>query len=241
MKIIGLKISLIEYDPRRFFSFDQQNLVYLEMPKVASSSILFTISQYYGVKLNPLRIRQENLWHIQRGKLKKNQANYYKFTFIRNPFDRLVSSYRDKIINQDKKKIPYHYNAPHFSIPENASFADFVKIIVDIPDSMADRHFKSQYATLYDKNRLLVDWIGRFEHLGSDWAELAEKYNFKPDLFHQNSSHNVENIHQDYRLYYTKELAHMVYKRYQKDVDLLGYSHAYEDLLDFIETQDSQK
>ncbi len=230
-----VKTSLIEHERRSFLIFDQQNLVYLKTPKVACSSILLTISEYYGVKVNP-SIHYDNFWHVQRGKLNKNSANYYKFTFIRNPFDRLVSCYKSKILLPYNLKQPPHFNAPYFStIQPNSSFADFVQSIANIPDFMADQHFKSQYAILYDKNKLLVDWIGRFENLEADWAELAKKYNFKPDLAYHNSSHNVENTYQDYRLYYTKELADMVYKRYQKDVELLGYSHAYQKLLDFLE------
>ncbi|MGB0383499.1 MAG: sulfotransferase family 2 domain-containing protein [Ardenticatenaceae bacterium] len=230
-----------EYDPRMFYILDKQKLVYLAIPKVATTSILLTISESYGLKIKRGLIHSNPFWHCQLGKLNKAQTPYHKFTFIRNPFDRLVSCYKEKIVNRYNRKLPPFYNGPHLSVPENASFAQFVQIVSDTPDCLADRHFKSQYAILYRKNNLLVDWVGRFEHLAENWAELAEKYNLRPHLLHKLSSHNFENTPRDYKLYYTREFADMVYKRYQKDVDLLGYSDAYQELLGFIESQRSEK
>lgn len=239
---LGLKIPFIssewvcfhEYDPRTFYIFDKKKLVYLAVPKVATTSILLTISQSYDIKIKRRRIHSNPFWHRKQGKLDQSQANYYKFTFIRNPFDRLVSCYKEKIVKRYNRKLPPFYDSHHLSVTENASFSEFVEIISDIPDCLADRHIKSQYATLYRKNRLLVDRVGRFEHLAENWAELAKKYNLKPELLHKLSSYHFENTHRDYRLYYTRELAEMVYKRYQKDVELLGYTDAYQELLDFI-------
>ena len=80
-----------------------------------------------------------------------------------------------------------------------------------------------------------MDYIGKFETLSQDWQFLAQQYGFSEELPHLNrSKKDKKDTSSDFRTYYTKELAQLVYKRYQQDVELFGYRDAYEDLLDFV-------
>ena len=228
-----------QIDPREFYLFDDRKLIYLVVPKVACTSIKTSIGMAYGITSPEysLKIHEHPGWQRKIGMLSTVYQDYHKFTFVRNPFDRLVSCYRDKVIFSDPDEIypkPYFELDYFFPICANISFAEFVESITEIPDRLADRHFKSQHATLYHKGKLLVDYIGKFENLNEDWKALAQKYNFPTQLEHQHTTHTKTGTHKDYRAYYTKKLVQMVYKRYQADVELFGYQDDYRELMNYV-------
>jgi len=226
-----------EHDPRKLYIFEDRKLVFIEVAKVACSSILAAIGDSYQVKLQPA-LHSDAFWQIERGTLSPQYQAYAKFAFVRNPFDRIVSCYKHKILhvrNQNQNQpIPYILRK---YIPLDATFTEFVNVIRGVPDSHADRHFKSQYAILYEGGRLLPDWVGRFETLADSWAELAQKYTFAQSLPKLRSTEHLHDARRDYRDYYTRELAEMVYRRYKKDIEVFGYVNAYQELLTFIDRQ----
>ena len=57
------------------------------------------------------------------------------------------------------------------------------------PDHLADRHFKRQCCFICPPGEKLVfDFIGRFENLAEDWRYIAERFDFDPVLPHRNAS-----------------------------------------------------
>jgi hypothetical protein len=167
--------------------------------------------------------------------LNRIKTSSTRFSFVRNPFDRLVSCYRGKIIfaRTPKTRTPLYHDY-FFALPVNISFADFAQRVSRIPDALADSHFKSQYALLYSGEELQVDYVGKFEQLDRDWQPIAEKYQLDPLLSHANVSKNKPGCQSDYRLYYTEALVKLVYERYRKDVHLFGYEEEYKQLLAFV-------
>jgi chondroitin 4-sulfotransferase 11 len=215
-------------------------LVYLSVPKAACTAIKLALAKAIGIVFEPDQdieyiVHFHPKWHREGGRLTQAQSGYYRFSFVRDPFDRLVSCYRSKIFfKQTAKTVTPLYASYYFSLPVNISFADFVQRVVRIPDSLADSHFKSQYAMLYHGEELQVDTVGRFEHLDEDWKPIAARYNLDPTLAQSNVSKNKPGCHNDYRLYYTEPLARLVYERYRKDVQVFGYEKDYEALLEFV-------
>ncbi|WP_013325563.1 sulfotransferase family protein [Gloeothece verrucosa] len=231
-----------ELVPQTRYVFTDRKLIYLVVQKVACTSIKTTIARSYGIK-----VQQEEDIHLDQflqsklGRPKKNEyPEYTIFSFVRNPYDRLVSCYRDKVLD-----VKQRYSVPYFDtklgyypyyIPHDISFAEFVQIIVKIPDYLADNHFKSQYAILSSYGKLLPDFIGRMETLQQDWEKLAKTYNFDVNLAHLNSTQKTS-----FSKYYTQELVDLVYQRYQKDFEHLGYSQAKQALRQKIENNLQKK
>jgi hypothetical protein len=84
--------------------------------------------------------------------------NYFKFAFVRNPWERLLSEYR--------------YRHPRHDM----SFRRFVdERFASLDDySDASRHVMPQSKFLTDASgRRIVDFVGRFENLASDFAKVA--------------------------------------------------------------------
>lgn len=229
-----------EVVPRIFYLIDPLKLAYLETPKVACTAIRMALAQASGISFDRSEGFEYHLyidpqWHRVAGKLDRAQCGYDRFSFVRNPFDRLVSCYRSKVIYRPSpKQVSPHFQNYFFTIPVNISFADFVERVSQIPDALADAHFKSQYAMLSCDGELQVDYLGRFEWLADDWRPIAERYQLEPLLEAANVSKNKPGTHSDYRLYYTEPLVHWVYERYRKDVEAFGYQEEYEQLLEFV-------
>lgn len=150
-------------DPREFLVFDDRKLVYLVIPKVACTSIKNMSARAYGIHTEEIyRIHQREKWSAyQVGLLQEDYPGYCKFAFVRNPFSRLVSCYQDKVLSSGPDGL-YLKEQTFPGISSEMSFADFVQQVARIPDRLADRHFKSQYANLYHRGKLLVDYIGKF-------------------------------------------------------------------------------
>jgi hypothetical protein len=68
------------------------------------------------------------------------------------------------------------------------------------------------------KGELLVDFVGRFEHLKRDVATVLSEIGIDGELPYANKSKRGH-----YRDYYTSELREIVAERFQKDIEHFGY------------------
>jgi hypothetical protein len=141
------------------------------------------------------------------------------FAFVRNPLNRLLSSYTDKILKAraaGQKKCIFWNLDIHFDM----NFEQFVNRVAEIPDAKIDRHLRSQTFFLCKGDELMVDFIGKFESLLDDWQKLMEKLSLPP-LPHKNIS--LQESENNEESFYTRNIAEVAIERYRKDIELLGY------------------
>jgi hypothetical protein len=227
------------YIPVDYFVFDQRRLVYISIPKVACTSLKIALMGG-GVHAGNEYSKYMNIHHdvntMHRPSLPRQASNYFKFAFVRNPFDRLVSFYEDKVRRPTQHNGRYYFDSPYnrtliktlfgTCFSPDISFTDFVQLVSRIPDWLADGHFKSQYAMLFRLGRQIPDFIGRFENLEEDWKPLAQNYGL-PALKKRNA-----NTLNDWRAYYSdRAVVERVAQRYRKDLAHFGYEREYTELL----------
>lgn len=136
---------------------------------------------------------------------------YFKFTFVRNPWDRLVSAYHYLRRGHPMSKI--------VDVVGSMEFTDFVKTRLRDPLVAADVHLRPQASFLLDETgRLTVDFVGRFESLEADFSTVARRLGLERTLPHRNTS-----AHADYRRYYDEESRAIVADFYRQDIELFGY------------------
>lgn len=137
--------------------------------------------------------------------------NFNTFAFVRNPWARLVSQYKQ-------------FQRPHFLHIEKRrklheasldSFESFAYQYREDPRPMwqllAD-----------DSGKLAVDHIGRFEHLGPDLSHICCQLKMPQlTLDHLNPAQGKSKNYQDY---YTPQLLDIVNPVLEKDAELFGYS-----------------
>jgi hypothetical protein len=144
-------------------------------------------------------------------------AGYFKFGFVRNPWARILSLYQDftkKRIHQYSALV--RHDKPLFS--EFAGFEDFCLRVGNSP-WMEDIFFQSQ-AKLLDEANHTMDYIGRFEQLDTDFAEVCDKLGLN-DI--QLESHNIGVYEGDYHQHYTSQAADAIGKLYADDAELFEY------------------
>lgn len=210
---------------------DEKNKVlFFNNPKVACTSLMVSM-------FNCSDIPDDDNYLVQRyiigtpnniKQLPTNLNNYYKFGFVRNPFSRLVSFYKNRYENNILKPHKMEPNIPGY-IKKVNSFEDLTFKILQMPDFILDPHFALQHPIFYKNNKCLVDFIGKFENIENDYKQIQEKYNYLP-LPKYNQTLKNEN----WKDFYTIKAIENVYKKYKKDIKLFGYEKEYEDLKEYI-------
>ena len=137
----------------------------------------------------------------------------FKFAFVRNPWDLQVSSYHH--IRRERPHLIEHVN----------SFEDFLSWKLD-PERPYQFHIDTSIELQSDyvidlHDRVIVDFIGRYENLSADFAQACERMNVRcPPLPHKRKAVGRE---RDYRSYYSDVLAEQVSDYFQRDIELFGY------------------
>lgn len=134
------------------------------------------------------------------------------FTFVRNPYDRILSFWKQKI------SVPNKFTSNRGPFREGMSFSDTVNLLCQLPDCMSNIHHRSQISIIRVRGRL-PDFIGRLETYQKDWDELGQAIGRElPRLPWENKTDSCDSG----RLW-THRLAQMVYERYREDFEILGY------------------
>jgi hypothetical protein len=150
--------------------------------------------------------------------------NYFKASFVRNPWNRVASCYLDKVAGRPHMAnlaILSRYSGLWFGMP----FEAFVEWLLTPAgsDRCADRHWISQHRILGDGDTpLSYDFIGRFEKLGEDWTRLCDTLSlpiWARALPHRNKSAGLSS----YTSLFNKRTARMIRQRYEKDIELFQY------------------
>lgn len=245
----------------KYIVSDECKFVYLVVQKAACSSIktalvpLFDLDtgQYETVRKDGSRgLRVHKLFdnsgyqigkqHLT-GELEGKYRDHFKFAFVRNPWDRLVSCYSQKLLDVRTDRIGQRSTlSPSINgieLYNGMPFDDFVQAVHAIPDEEANIHFRSQCATVCDNDGgIMADFIGHFETLEKDFSYVAERID-APELQlpHLLRSNNREG--RSYSEFYDDRLAELVYERYTKDIELFGYSFSPESADTLVEGHSS--
>jgi len=200
--------------------------VYIEVPKVACSSIKIALASLLGIDLDAAGGNPHEVDFPEPGAAAESQL--FTFAFVRNPWDRLVSCYRDKVLGEVHDFTRIHptrgvaYCLARFDgLRAGMPFDEFTEVIAAIPDGEADEHFRSQHTFLTDATgELALDFLGRFERLDRDFQRVCQELGI-PGL----SLPFVQAVpnRRDYRHYYTPATQRLVGNRFADDVRLFGY------------------
>ena len=205
---------------------------YVEIPKVACSSLKVAFAQMLGVSLEAAGGNPHAVEFPSPGSDGATEDRLYPglftFTFVRNPWDRLVSCYRDKIGGEVDDFTGFSEDAgvayclARFDeFTAGMSFDAFVRAVAAIPDERADAHFRSQNTFVRTKaGKLGVDFIGRFERLQGDFTHVARQVGLPSTVLPRLQAARTTVNYVDY---YDVEIRKLVAKRFRDDIDTFGY------------------
>lgn len=145
------------------------------------------------------------LSHAERVLPEATFRSLFKFAFVRNPWDRLVSWYSFIL------QTPGHRR--HRRVGRLPSFEAFVQ------KELANPRRSQWWMLTRSDGRLGLDFIGRFETLERDMATVCRELGIDcPPLPRSKSS-----SHRPYQEYYSPALAQLVGERWRREIDEFGY------------------
>ena len=163
-----------------FFPFEayQKRLkcIFIHIPKTAGTSILKALGKNNGG-------RNHLSWYVYYTARQNYFERFFKFAFVRNPWDRAYSSYK-YLRNGGNKQGDIELSN---LLSQFDSFDDFVI------RGLEKGHFRSHLLFLPQSNfiagpngKLMIDFVGRFENIEADFNIIAKKLGLKPILPKEN-------------------------------------------------------
>ena len=176
--------------------------VFIHVPKTGGISI------HHLLKTEPAEMNHNGL------SVHKFDEDYFKFMFVRNPWDRFVSCYnyflkngRNTLEDQKTGKLVQKYKTfQEFSI-------NLPQIINQVKS--INPHFNQQIHWLEEG----IDFIGRFENIQQDFDTICDKIGIPQ----QKLPHKNKSKHKHYTEYYDDETKSIVAETYAKDIEHFGY------------------
>lgn len=132
--------------------------------------------------------------------------SYFKFGFVRNPWDWQVSLYKFML-----KRTQHHQ---HELIKSMKSFEEYIDWRVN-----EDRQLQQKF--FYQDGKCLVDFIGKMENLNEDFSKICKKVGVVSTLPRLNASRTKSD---SFLNYYDQRTIDLVDEAFKKDIELFGYT-----------------
>jgi hypothetical protein len=222
-----------QLDSRMIFGPDR-SVLYISVPKTGCTTIKMIVAASIGL-LNPRmlehptrggihniwnnrNLRWSNLIDSKRRALLTSDATF-RFTSIRNPFERVVSCYLNKIVNNDGS----FYLSSQLHDQGNVSLQKFLEFVREQPALKRDVHYRAM-TDLCFSGRVSYDDIIRYESFESDLRRIMARLNVSTlNIPTPSASNKTEAGSQMHALVGLRE-RDLIREIYRGDFEEFGYS-----------------
>lgn len=137
--------------------------------------------------------------------------SFYKFAFVRNPWDWQVSMYHFLLKETGNPRYDLVRSLPGFDA--------YLEWVIQTEKPYPRGAAKFQHEMVVDQTgTVLVDFVGRFETLSEDIAHVGQHLNIDIVLPYLNQSQ-----HRDYRSYYNEHTRALVAEHFREDIERFAY------------------
>lgn len=143
----------------------------------------------------------------------KAYSDYFKFAFVRNPWDRIVSCWHNKVIEANRFRFS---EEKHHKMQDFSCFVDWA---ADVGAHGRNPHIMPQ-SKLIDLNN--CDFVGRMENFEDDLDRVFQCIGLTNT---SRASLNQTQNRKSYEEYFTPRLIEKVGEIYRKDAQLFGYEY----------------
>ena len=193
--VLGPPYALTIHDERQF--------VYCRVPKVATHSMNGWLA---GTFQPPPQ------WH-ESTFLPRDLDGWFVFSLVRNPWDRIAATWREKAPGASR---PAPFYAPWADRP----FADFVAHLASLDLDRVERHVRRQSALMPMQR---MDFVGRLEEIEHDIEVLAGHLGVSTKAFGQ-LNRAPSHLRGDYRELYDDATAATIGELYREEIEAFAYT-----------------
>ena len=101
----------------------------------------------------------------------ERRSSHFCFSFVRNPFDRLVSAYNNKLVENNHISTAMQRMGLGLGMP----FHTFIEIVSDTADADLDVHLLPQSSILCISGVPVPNFIGKLEAIPDHWLRLRRR------------------------------------------------------------------
>ena len=223
----------------------KHGVIYIAVPKAASTRIRRTLARIDGRISRSLKPSRRSKYrgpygprNITIGSLLRlaTSPHTLRFSFVRNPYARVVSCWADKFAGKPliggDVFIDSYLATRHLmdaDLPAGSdrtlSFAEFVVYAASAAKGRHDIHLQVQDDILRMPG-IELDLIGKVETFDVDFVRVLDHLDASDDLRREAAIPINESHHDDWATYYTPELADRIYRVYERDFDRFGYARS---------------
>lgn len=148
--------------------------------------------------------------------------DFLRITFVRNPYTRLASSWKNKILlcepDQHQLYLQIRGQLPEFHAKSLIGFEEFVEYVGNQCDlRTCDSHWRRQVDHLFF-SAMNFSYVGKIEQMAEGLQRFEEHLGLSTPL-----TNDARNVSHSSAVVYHKDLAEQVYSLYQADFQILGY------------------
>lgn len=201
--------------------FDRE-IIFIHVPRTGGQSILKMMDMWYG---DDKRWKHLFGWgndyemshmpvtaiadHIGQDKFRR----YFKFAFIRNPWERLLSTYfKQDLIT--KSCLSFDQDFINFVYELEKKW----KVINEKKHIHKSHLIPQAEIVCNDDDVLMVDFLGRFEEFQENVDKIRERLNITKQASKINGTG-----HKPYQEYYNKDTVEIIRRLYHRDIRLFNY------------------
>lgn len=211
----------------------------MTVPKVACTTVKRTLHAFEGLTLaNSVDEHAQGMelsldaYDAEQVVEMLTAGDWLRFAFVRNPYERLVSAWKSKIVSHADPyyaKLRHHIRRHYAYRPEDGSapqiaFRGFVDFILASADGPAgkDGHWDLQTSILCHG---LIDYhvIGRFERFTTDFSAILRRLGAPPPVMALATEVTNATAPMPLPTLFDQDLADRVFHHYEADFDAFSY------------------
>ena len=190
--------------------------IFVHIPKTAGTSMEVALSdawnnqqKYFVGKNNYVDVAPSScpVTHFsikQILKVHPETRGYFKFCFVRNTWDRLLSAYM------------FRHN--HHTMTHKRKY-ESLKGFIENDGQTGNPHTHNQLKFILGENgKINMNFIGRYENLENDFKTVCDRIGIQCQLSRMKATK-----HEHYSRYYDQETVDLVYKKYKEEINYFNY------------------
>ncbi len=184
-------------------NYKKKKLIFTHIQKCGGTSVI----NFFNHRKNHNKIKID-IEYLK--KINENVDDYFKFTIIRNPWDRMVSFYH----YHKEKTLDKGFPTTTWNYIKDLNFSEFLKSSKF--QIWSSRNNITDYIT-YNK-KPYIDYYINFENLEKDF-EIIKKISGN----HKKLKKHNKSFHFNYKKYYTKETKEIINSLFKAEIDFFNF------------------